>query len=444
LHGTTYFNLKNDALNANTLHNNAYGIARSPLKEDQYGFQVGGPVWGQKLFFSAGLGFRGYDLPQDVNVPSPLAALKQALPGGAAYTLLTEFPTPATDPGNGKVTPLRNIRPTVSVNRYLGLARADYVSGARHFILRIAFSRFDRPDFIWNPYRQFTSSLDQPFSRVALGYSDSIGAALMQDLHAGWSRNTIQWNRPFRDVPTLVVQDPSVYPLYLPGSQLLYGLRDTDRNYQINDSWSWLHGNHIVKFCGGILLRSLDSIITIGRDAEVTFAGVNSFYFDEPNGYSAAVGRTSAPLQQPAYGRNYRNTQFFFFGEDTWKVGRLSLNLGLRYENFGAPTNTGAVKDTLAQLGNGTSFPGHIHTAKLVTPGPGDQKLWVSDNTSFAPRFGFSWGPGGDALLVRGGMSCSTGGAPSMAKRSAIAVRGLVEAQGRAIKFRRSRATSWR
>ena len=404
-HGVTYFNLKNDALSANTFQNNAHGLARTPFKEDQYGFQAGGPVWRQKLFFSAGMDAyrsRSYEAPEDVNVPSPLACATQFCQhGGAADILSQSFPTPASDPGNGTITTLKGIRPTVSVNRYLGLARADYTAGRRHFMLRTAISRFDWPDFIWNPYPQFTSGLTQPFSGVAFDYIDSIGANLTQDLRAGWSRNTTRWDRPYPDVPTLVVEDPRVNPLYLPGSQLFYGLRASYRNYQLNDSWSWLRGRHIVKFGGGFLLRNLDS--TIGTDAEVTFANVNSFFFDEPNGYSAGVDRTSAQLKQPIYGRSYRNTQFSFYGEDTWRLGHLSLNVGLRYENFGVPVNTGVVKDTLVQLGTGTSFPERIHTATLSVPRPGDQKLWSADNKDFAPRFGFAWDPGGVAPLLRGG-----------------------------------------
>jgi hypothetical protein len=143
--------------------------------------------------------------------------------------------------------------------------------------------------------------------------------------------------------------------------------------------------------------------MTTGRDAEVTFPSMNFFLFDEPTGYSAAVDRLSLQLRQPDFGRSYRNRQFFFFGEDTWRVGRAMLSAGLRYENFGAPVNTGAVKDTFLQFGSGASFPERIASATLIAPGPGDQKLWAADNKNLAPRFGFAWTPGGTAPVVRGG-----------------------------------------
>jgi hypothetical protein len=150
-HGNAYFNLKNDVLNANSFQNNAHLLPRSPSKEAQYGFQTGGPLWKQALFFSAGLEIyraRSYQPSEPVNVPSPLAVQQGVDPGGAAHTLLTSFPTPATAPGDGETTTL-TVRPTRSLDRYLGLARADYVSGSRRLMLRVAINRSDWPDFVF-------------------------------------------------------------------------------------------------------------------------------------------------------------------------------------------------------------------------------------------------------------------------------------------------------
>src|SRR5262249_18038669 len=43
-HGIAYFHLKNDALNANSFQRNLAGLPNQPLKEQQAGFQVGGPI----------------------------------------------------------------------------------------------------------------------------------------------------------------------------------------------------------------------------------------------------------------------------------------------------------------------------------------------------------------------------------------------------------------
>ena len=45
LHGTAFYYGQNEALNANTFANNARGRAKSPFRQHNYGFQVGGPLW---------------------------------------------------------------------------------------------------------------------------------------------------------------------------------------------------------------------------------------------------------------------------------------------------------------------------------------------------------------------------------------------------------------
>jgi hypothetical protein len=404
-HGTAYFNLENDALNANTFQNNAHVLPRSPLKEAQSGFDAGGPLWKRKLFFSAGLEVyraRFYQPPETLDVPSPLAIKQGVDPAGAAHALLTGFPTPATEPGNGTITVI-SVRPTVSLDRYFGLVRADYVSGSRRLMLRVALNRFDRPDFVWDPYPQFTSGLTQPVSDVALRWIQAFLTHLSHELHAGWSRDTVRWDRPHPEIPTVDVSPPSGGPpLVLPGSPLLYGFRNMNRKYQVNDAWSWLRSRHIVRFGGGLVYRQLNTIMTTGKDGEVTFPSMNFFLFDMPLGYSAAVDRLSTRLQLPAFGRTYKARDFSFFAEDTWRLGRLVWNAGLRYENFGAPVNNGAVKDTLVRLGAGANFAQRIAAATLETGGAGDQKLWPHGNRDFSPRVGFAWDLGGRAPVVRG------------------------------------------
>jgi hypothetical protein len=50
-HGSVYEDLRNDFLNANTWSNNARGVTRARLKLNDFGGNVGGPVFKDKLFF---------------------------------------------------------------------------------------------------------------------------------------------------------------------------------------------------------------------------------------------------------------------------------------------------------------------------------------------------------------------------------------------------------
>src|SRR5207302_470491 len=51
-HGIGYFYLNNDVLNANGFQANLQGLPRNPDKQNQIGFQVGGPILKDRLFFS--------------------------------------------------------------------------------------------------------------------------------------------------------------------------------------------------------------------------------------------------------------------------------------------------------------------------------------------------------------------------------------------------------
>src|SRR5262249_53226306 len=52
-HGIGYFYLKNDVLNANGFQENLAGLKRTPVKENQIGYQAGGPIRKERLFFSS-------------------------------------------------------------------------------------------------------------------------------------------------------------------------------------------------------------------------------------------------------------------------------------------------------------------------------------------------------------------------------------------------------
>lgn len=50
-HGTAYEYFRNDALDANDWFSNNAGLGKVPLHQNQYGANVGGPIWKNKLFF---------------------------------------------------------------------------------------------------------------------------------------------------------------------------------------------------------------------------------------------------------------------------------------------------------------------------------------------------------------------------------------------------------
>ncbi len=113
------------------------------------------------------------------------------------------------------------------------------------------------------------------------------------------------------------------------------------------------------------------------------------------------MDRAALPnLRIPSFDRQYAYNQFHFFAQDTWRVTpRLTLNYGLRYENFGAPRGTGAVKDRLLQPGP----PGAQIAGATLQPEAAGQPIYARDNRGWAGRLGGSYALTADGhTLLRG------------------------------------------
>ncbi|HTM50304.1 MAG TPA: carboxypeptidase regulatory-like domain-containing protein [Bryobacteraceae bacterium] len=418
-HGLGYFYLKNDALNANGFQENLNGLKRTPAKESQPGFQVSGPILKDRLFFSSAferLRSRGRQDLTDFRLPTAaFTRLVQDAPATRlSRRLFEQYPAyPVTD-GNA-LTATARIAPPVTVDRSLAIERVDYTSrdGVNRLMGRAAIASLSRPDFIWTPYKDFISGLDQDTLGLAFGYVRTLRPNLVNEAKLGRSSDDLGWDRPHPEVPTLSATDlvpvgngfAQFVPLYLPGSPAFYAYRNRNHTWEMLDNLLWARGRHVFTAGGGLLLRSSDGFLTAGRDGEYRFNSLFSIILDQPSVLRTAVSRQALPaLQQPQFDRQYRYNQYFLFAQDTFKAtSRLALNYGVRYEQYGAPRNTGPVKDATLELGRGSSFGERLAGSRMVYPGAGDQQLYQPDQNNWALRFGFSYDLRGNArTLARG------------------------------------------
>jgi hypothetical protein len=395
-HGTGYFNLENEILDANIFQRNAAGLPRPPQKEDQIGFQVGGPLLKNRLFNSTALDFvrRRSDLdPVTVQLPTT-TYLDFPAPDSIAHKLLQRFPPPPIL--GGELSAGDEFSPPASLDRYVGLERLDYlVHGGLHRLMgRVAVSNVARPDFIWSPYKDFVSGLDQIDSGIVLSEMSAFRPNLTNDVRAGFSLDDLHWNRAHPEIPTMYTQMEGVL---LPGSPASYAYRNRSRNWEIVDDLLWSSGRHIIKGGGGLLWRRFDGRLTFGSDGRIFFQDLVNFALDQPSLFEVSLDRRSleaspANYELPQFNHSYRYNQYFFFLQDSFKASsRLALNYGVRYENFGAPRNVGALKDAEVVLGPGNSLAQSLVGSKIVYPGPGDQQLYASDNNDWSGRLGFAY-----------------------------------------------------
>jgi len=194
------------------------------------------------------------------------------------------------------------------------------------------------------------------------------------------------------------------------------------------DDLSWARGNHTFKFgadfrnVGESGPNSFFSRRSVDTRSSTTF-GVNFLTIDSPtpgeeldpadfgnladaaSAYWGVVvsdfnGQFFDPqgVRKPVDDKNFRQHEYDFFVQDSWKVRRnLTLNLGMRYQFNGVPFEEHANFSNL--LTDPTSFP---VVFSRVGPGTG-KEVYANDYSNIEPRVGFSWDPWGDGkTAVRG------------------------------------------
>nr|MCU0245775.1 TonB-dependent receptor [Bryobacter sp.] len=378
-HGLAYWNLRNDAFDANTFERNLLGLPCAPLNENQAGAQAGGPIVKGRWFSSSSferLRSRTFADPLEVTLPST-NFLAFTAPGSLARQLLETYPAPPVDNG---ILPLARtqLSPPAFTNRWLGLQRIDYApTASRHRVSgRFLISMQDRPGFFWSPYPDFNAPLDQSGWNASANLQSSWRGGLATEFRAAYSRDIIAWDRPLPEIPTLL---EGASGTLLPGSLLLYDYDNRGRTFEFSGGLLRARGRHVTKAGGGFLLRRVDGELAAGRDGQYLFRDILDFTLDRPSQLFVALDRTQ--LESPAlprYPRTYTQRQFHLYAQDTWRLSsRLTLNGGLRYESLGAPRNTGPVEDLLVTV-----------NPLQITPG---RALYAPDRHNWAVRAGASW-----------------------------------------------------
>ncbi|HLJ16235.1 MAG TPA: TonB-dependent receptor [Bryobacteraceae bacterium] len=428
-HGDAFEFLRNDALDANDWFANRTGLARAPLRRNQYGGTLGGPIFKNHTFFFVSYQGTRQTSSNTVTVTVPTPAMLDGNFGNIKVKdPLTGQPFPNNiippsrfDPVGAKLAalyPPPNLPGTVN-----NFSANQRVTNSADELDSRFDQQFTERDNAFFRYSRGTGEIDQaslfappgnggdgtlnswPYMKplrawsMAAGETHIFSSNLVNDLHTGYTHNSSN---------QLDTATQNLYSQFgiqgVPPSPLINGLPAVtltgysalgDRQWapnlkqvqvaQLNDTVSWNHGSHNIRF-GGEILYTYNYAFSANQPRGV-FA-FNGQFTGSAFG-DLLLGQTSSASLGTVQIAHLRNRYYGLFVNDSWKITpRLTVNLGLRYDlqtpwwdrdnyqtnfdyTFGSPTF-----GTLVPAANGS-----IKNRSFVNP----------DTNNFAPRAGLAY-----------------------------------------------------
>ncbi|MGA9557322.1 MAG: TonB-dependent receptor [Terriglobales bacterium] len=397
-HGNLFEYLRNNVFDANEPGWASGGENQQPLRLNQFGGAVGGPIKRDKTFFYlASEAYRqrwGYPVSGDVpsasliaTVPtsSPIYPIITAYPGAGPNTILTPW-TPITDPGDPNYMDydLLTCACTQVANEGSAMLRLDH-----HFsAATTGFMRFNYDRSVdTQPLSAAATDLEQRVSGPVNGAIELLhvfNPNLVNEVKFGFNRsssNTYNLGKngtPFEIAvstgpgPGFVTQNYDYYSIYVGNS------------FSWQDDLTWIHGRHTLKF--GAEVRRIQLNQSSQEHGKITFSTIENM---AANLVSKATLTGALPVN------HLRKNDYFGYAQDEYRwLPNLTLNLGVRYTIF-----------DLFHEENGLANPFDFGTCGPqgfcgIGASFGQQNYGDVD-----PRVGFAWMPMGSSghTVIRGG-----------------------------------------
>jgi outer membrane receptor protein involved in Fe transport len=446
-HGNAYEFFRNRSLNANEAFLKAAGQPRPVLSRNQFGGTLGGPLVKDRAFFfvsyqgtrerngaslnnsllfptipvalrddnrtAAGLA-AAFGIPVASVNPVALAILQARLPNG-------QFAIPSPASGLGGLTPIS------AISRF----REDQFNGNVDLKLSDVHSIFVKTFTASNPTSQanfnfaglgngptqlpgFGADLQIKQTLISVADNYVFSPNVVNQARFGFSRLRVTStpeepftaqqfgiNSPlagaFPGLPTIQVAG-----LFTLGSSSFADQSSRINAWSVNDTLSYVVGNHRLRFGGEYRYSQVNFYFNAFSRGFLQFspvAGVpNSAFTNFVQGNGISI------IGSGVYDRALRTNDLAAYVQDDWKVNeRLTLNLGLRYDFYGYPTDIRGrlvnfipeqfrAGSTLSPAGPPNGF---VQAGNATNPIPGvpfvDDTLVPNDKNNFAPRVGFAY-----------------------------------------------------
>ena len=458
-HGEVFYYHRNDALNANDYFNNAAGLDKERTFIHQFGFNVGGPILKDKLFFfvnyeeerspgsasvvrtvlteSARAGNFSYVRQDNGQIATiNLFQLTGFSPDPAIASLVDITPLPNdSSVGDGRNTSGYRFNSPDNTDSDWFVLRTDYEINPSHSFTGIFHQfRLEAPNSVFN-------GIDSVFPGLpgaGQGSKRRLGSfaltSLLKPNVTNEARVGYQTSSPrFYTNETF----PQGYRLSLSGGfsnpvqDFLAQGRDT-RNVDIMDHISWVKGNHTVKVGGSVRLTQVDQFNDGGTVPtynlgfgpgnpdpllpDIFPGGIASGELGAASGLLGTLGGFIDSADQTfnaispfsGYVDGASNTNLLkqnfvnFYVGDTWRITRcLSLNLGFRWEYHSVPDEAKGL--ALLPVGGWQAVLDPDAVVDLAGSTNG-RPFYTGDGNNFAPNIGIAFQPGpGHRTVIRAG-----------------------------------------
>jgi hypothetical protein len=456
-HGSAYEFVRNDKFDAANFFTNFFGQPKPPLRRNQFGGTLGGPLLHDKTFFFVSYdGFRERSA-QTLTGTYPTAAMRTG-----DFSELLNLPSPITiqDPVTGvpfpgniippdrilsfwpgylsKYVPLPN-RPGLDQNYVIAESHQNNINqGMVRLDHRLSQQLSLDGHYVYNEVQDVPVSLNPIFGATQNSRSQNImlHAAYVKspttiiDFRAGYARfwqdlrGDLENTTPYiaRDIMGIqgIPDDPrsSDAPfLSVAGFDAIGSSNISEPRKWINERYEYhfsvysQHNQHDLRY--GLAATRLHNTFPerIIPNGLYSFNGIFSGYAMADMLLGIPNSWTGAP---DLFDPNLRAWSFSPWVQDDWRVTKnLTLNLGLRYEWFGNPYSiTGAISNLRLPPGGGLAtvvIPGECVPALpshqcfldgLTVNKPSTPSTLDNNNKNFAPRIGFAYRLG-DRTVVR-------------------------------------------
>jgi outer membrane receptor protein involved in Fe transport len=422
LHGSAFDYFRNTDLNARNYFNPS-GQTQQPFHLNQFGGDLGGPIFKDKTFF-----FVDYEGVRETGAEASPACVP------TAADISANAPTPGDLSSINKV--IQNLlalnpwpQPTNSNDCYAngGAPNANlatpFSNRVDNGIVKIDHN-FNKDNLLTGRYYigdstqlfplaltgggllpNYNTQVPTRVQMIAISYVSVLSPSVVNEARVGWNRfaegffpedrdfdpssigldtvgpGTPNNGNPYNfGLPVMTVGSPTGSGLAQLGADKADPRQRVDTNWHYIDNVSWKHGKHDIKAGYEFRRTSISQIFNRTFRGKLEFSSLQSFLMGIPDdGGTQGTGDTNR--------NTFQNSHAIYLQDSYRATRRFTLNLGLRYDYFGIIQEK---QGLFTNLDPTTGLQFYVNSGRLYQP----------DYKNVAPRVSAAWDVTGNGRTV--------------------------------------------